>query len=279
MTSLPYKELTARNSGYISSATQEKMRTTRLLIAGCGIGSSLAICAARAGFENFILIDGDTISQTNLNRQFYNVEDIGAKKVDALKNHILKINPDARVETIPENLSSDNIAGIMSRSDLIFDTIDFLDLPSILMLHGAAKMGKKPIFTALSVGFGGLVWFFPPGTPYDLPTILSQDMPSPGVDNQSAEATYADVFGQFIKRLVPYMDADVVMNIQEVLSKMKDRQPCPASQTAVGSFGLAAMASSMIIQFLAGQEIVSSPSLVLHSFVQHKTQIINILDC
>ena len=42
-----YEDLVARNSGYISEDTQAKIRQTRLLIAGCGIGSSLAVCAAR----------------------------------------------------------------------------------------------------------------------------------------------------------------------------------------------------------------------------------------
>lgn len=47
-----YDTFTTRNNGYVSSETQAKIRSTRLLIAGCGLGASTAICAARMGFPS-----------------------------------------------------------------------------------------------------------------------------------------------------------------------------------------------------------------------------------
>jgi molybdopterin-synthase adenylyltransferase len=66
-----YDTFVTRNSGYIDHATQAKIRSSRLLFAGCGLGSSTVICAARSGFQHFVLIDGDTIDAHNLNRQFF----------------------------------------------------------------------------------------------------------------------------------------------------------------------------------------------------------------
>ena len=83
-----YDSLVSRNSGYVSAQIQAKIRSCKLLIAGCGIGSSPAICAARMGFETFTLVDGDTVDNHNLNRQFYDFADIGRLKVDALKDQI-----------------------------------------------------------------------------------------------------------------------------------------------------------------------------------------------
>ena len=81
-----YDSFVTRNCGYISEEAQNRIRACKLLIAGCGIGSSPAICAARMGFEEFTLVDGDTVDIHNLNRQFYEFSDIGRRKVDALKN-------------------------------------------------------------------------------------------------------------------------------------------------------------------------------------------------
>ena len=69
-----------------------------VVIIGCGaIGSSVALMLARMGVENFTLYDMDTVSEHNLANQNYNVTDIGEEKTVATMNHILAINPDAKV--------------------------------------------------------------------------------------------------------------------------------------------------------------------------------------
>ena len=73
----PYAELTQRNVGYVSDDLQARIRATRVLIAGCGIGSSFAEAAVRLGFEHITLVDGDTVAATNLNRQTFTAEDVG----------------------------------------------------------------------------------------------------------------------------------------------------------------------------------------------------------
>jgi len=280
-----YAAHVSRNTGYVSDDVQEKVRNTRLLIAGCGIGSSVAVCAARMGFQHFVLVDGDTVSAHNLNRQFYNFADIGRTKVEALSDAILAINPSATVERHIEYLTAENTAEIVDRSDIIFDTVDFLDLAAIEGLHSAARQQGKPIFTALSVGFGALVWYFPADTQATLPSILAQHSPQiegggPDVggspDAAQAASAYATVFSDFITRLVPYLDQEVVQQISHVLTQMRDNKPCPASQVAVGSFAIAAMAMTMILNVLAGQPVPASPKLVVHSFRANRTQVVDL---
>jgi molybdopterin/thiamine biosynthesis adenylyltransferase len=60
-TKFDYDTFVLRNSGYITGDTQEKIRNTRLLIAGAGLGAATAIAATRMGFSNFVLVDGDTV--------------------------------------------------------------------------------------------------------------------------------------------------------------------------------------------------------------------------
>ncbi len=269
-----YETSVTRNSGYITAETQAKIRKTRLLIAGCGIGSSPAVCAARMGFENFVLVDGDVVDAHNLNRQFYDFADIGKPKVAALKDKILRINPQAKVEAIEAYLDADNTQEIVGKADIVFDTVDFLDLPAILRLHDSAKKHKAHIFTALSVGFGALVWYFPAESSLTLTDILAPDIA--GVSAGGAVPSYADVFASFIERLAPHLDAEVVEQVSKVLTMMKDGKPCPASQVAVGSFAIGAMAMSMMHDLLAGNPIPSAPKLVLHSFRSYQTQIVDV---
>lgn len=265
-----YTVLTERNAAYIPASTQAKIRNCKLLIAGCGIGSGVAICAARTGFENFILADGDVIGQSNLNRQFFDFSDIGRLKVDALKDHILRINPEAQVEAVPFHLDAANTAGLVERSDLVFDTIDFLALPAIHRLHRAARQHRKPILTAFNVGFGAFLWYFPP------------DGTSPPIDNflklsgvvESDYLTYAESFGMLFAQARDNLDAEVVAHVSEVIGKMRDGTPCPASQVASGVFAVAAMAVSNICSIFDGLPVPSSPKATVHSFRSNRTRIV-----
>ena len=269
-----YDDLVARNSGYISAETQARIRRTRLLIAGCGIGSGPAVCAARMGFENFVLVDGDVVDVHNLNRQFYDFADVGRPKVQALAEKILRINPDANVETIAAYLGEDNTDAIVARSDLVFDTVDFLDLPAILGLHGSARRHRLPIFTALSVGFGALVWYFPPDASLSLADIIAPDLASAS-QASAAPPVYADVFASFVQRIAPHLDRQVVEQVGRVLALMKEGKPCPAPQVAAGSFAVGAMATSMIHDVLTGNPVPAAPKLVVHSFKSHVSTIVD----
>lgn len=270
-----YSQLVLRNAGYIAADTQERIRTRRLIIAGCGIGSSLAICATRLGFERFLLVDGDTVDAHNLNRQFFDFADVGKPKVQALREHILRINPEADVEVLQANLDATNTDAAIARGDIVFDTVDFLDLGAILRLHASARQQHKPVFTALSVGFGALVWYFPAESPVGLADLLASDLQT--VDGQVPDGrTYAEVFAAFVQRIAPVLDPDVVEQIARVLSLLKEGRPCPAPQVAVGSFAVAAMATAMIQDMLAGRDVPAAPSFVVHSFRRHLSQVVDV---
>lgn len=268
-----YDTFVTRNTGYVASDTQEKIRTSRLLIAGCGLGASTAIAAARMGFCSFVLIDGDTVDAHNLNRQFYDFDDIGTPKVQALKKQILRINPQARVEAVHANLDQHNVLDLVEQADIVFDTIDFLDLEAILALHTTAQARARPVFTALSIGFGAGVLYFPPNSPASLAAIIAHDVQSA---QGEGDASYAAVFGKIMARIGAHLDPQVVEQVGKALTIMEDGRPCPASQIAVGSFTVAALAVSMMHDMLAGMDVPASPRMVVHSFRNHATTLIDI---
>ncbi|SHH41276.1 ThiF family adenylyltransferase [Massilia sp. CF038] len=268
-----YDTFVTRNTGYVDATTQSKIRETRLLIAGCGLGASTAIAATRMGFQHFVLIDGDTVDAHNLNRQFYDFDDIGTPKVQALKKHILRINPQAQVEAVQANLDQTNAVALVTQVDIIFDTIDFLDLEAILALHTTAQAQGKGVFTALSIGFGAGVLYFPADSKASLAQIIQNDI---ALASSEGDASYAAVFGKIMGRIGAHLDRQVVEQVAKALTIMEDGRPCPASQISVGSFTVAALAVSMMHDLLAGMPVPASPQMVAHSFRNHVTKLIDI---
>ncbi len=273
MPNFDYEEFVKRNNGYIASNVQDKIRNARVLFAGCGLGSGPVICAARTGFQHFVLIDGDTVDAHNLNRQFFDFEDVGMPKVEALKKHILRINPEATVEAHVAMLDKDNAAQLVDSVDMIFDTIDFVDLEAVLALHGNAAAQAKPIFTALNIGFGAGVLYFPPGSGKSLPEILQKDVEAAAAEGN---LNYTAVFGRVMGRIGAHLDRQVMEEVAKALTIMEDGTACPASQIAVGSFSVAALAMAMMHDMLAGLEVPASPNMVIHSFRNHITKLVNI---
>lgn len=273
MTDFDYTEFTKRNIGYVTQETQDKIATTKVLFAGCGLGSGTVICAARAGFQNFILVDGDVVNAHNLNRQFFDNADIGSPKVHALKKQILRINPCANVETHVTMLGNDNAEALVSRADVIFDTIDFIDLNGVLALHGNAKAQRKPIFTAIGIGFGAGVLYFPANSSKSLVELLENDIKEAAADNN---LNYIAVFAKVVERIGANLDNQVREQVSKTLTLMEDGTPCPASQISVGSFTAGALAISMMHDMLIGLQIPTAPEMVVHSFRNHQTKLINI---
>ena len=86
-----------RNRIYISAGQQERIRSYRVFIGGAGIGSLVAECALRLGFERITVVDMDSVEESNLNRQNYTYMDIGLSKTEAIGDRLRAINPDADI--------------------------------------------------------------------------------------------------------------------------------------------------------------------------------------
>lgn len=247
-----------RNIGYVNPEVQEKIRQTSLVIAGCGIGSTLAETAVRLGFRKFILADGDVVDAHNLNRQDYSFADVGLPKVTGLANRIRAINPEAEVQEVNELLTADNVAGVIGAGDIVFDTVDFLDISAIVAVHDCARELEKPIVTAMSIGWGAGCVYFPPGISWTFRRLFG--LPESGsVDN----ASYVERFSHAIGRLATVLEPEVVKVVGQALTIMEDGRPCPASQVSPGASAVGAMAATLIVRVLAGQPVTVAPKMTI----------------
>lgn len=103
----------------------EVLETKKVGIAGCGgLGSNCAIALTRVGIGNLVIADYDFVDRSNLNRQYFFLQQIGKKKVDALKENILAINPNCNVECFDIQLQIPDIIKIFKDCDIIVEAFD-----------------------------------------------------------------------------------------------------------------------------------------------------------
>ncbi len=139
---------------YFTKEQLDKIQKTRIVIMGCGgLGSNGAISLTRIGFKNFILIDYDKVEISNLNRQAYFLHQIGMPKVKALKENLLKINPDCNIAEYEEKITPENIEMFMNKGDIIMEAVDSAQTKT-LILNTAIKLNKKIVSASGVCGYG-----------------------------------------------------------------------------------------------------------------------------
>lgn len=107
----------------------DRLKSSTVGIAGCGgLGSNCAVALARVGVGHLILADFDVVEQSNLNRQYYFLDQVGQLKVLALKNNILRINPHIRTDTFPERLTPDRIVVIFGQCNVLVEAFDLKEM-------------------------------------------------------------------------------------------------------------------------------------------------------
>ena len=152
-----------KNVLYITPEQQAKIKHCKILFAGVGLGSVVAEAALRLGFEQFVLIDGDTVELSNLNRQNYHMTDIGQPKVEALKQHLHRINPAAKIQT--HNLFLDSptsIAEHISDCDIAINAIDFDDNQTPFLFDQICQQQNIPVVHPLNFGWAGAAYVVTP---------------------------------------------------------------------------------------------------------------------
>ena len=123
-----------------------------ILVAGLGgVGGTALEALMRSGFDTFLLIDFDTVDETNLNRQIlYTRADFGKKKTEVAKQRILAINPNAKVEILDEKVETGSLAKLTQKIDFVVDAIDYI--PGKLELIQFALNKDIPFISSLGMG-------------------------------------------------------------------------------------------------------------------------------
>lgn len=115
-----------KNKSTISELDQEILQNSHVLVCGCGgLGGHIAHSLVRLGIGELTLIDSDVFEESNLNRQcFSNMNNLGYKKVDILKEELLKINPDCCIHTFTDVLDYRNLKLSLKNIHVIVDALD-----------------------------------------------------------------------------------------------------------------------------------------------------------
>lgn len=128
-----------------------KLSNSRIIVFGVGgVGGFVVEGLARSGVRYIDVVDNDTVSITNINRQLIALTStIGKPKVEVIKDRILDINPSCVVNTYNQYYDKDNMIDI-SNYDYVIDCID--TVTSKLLLISEAKRLNVNIISSMGTG-------------------------------------------------------------------------------------------------------------------------------
>lgn len=141
----------------IGEEGQRKLASASVLVVGAGgLGGPLLWALAGAGVGRLTVVDGDTVSLSNLNRQFlFEQADLGRPKAERAARRLSAFNPEITVEGIPLRLEEQNAAELLAGCRLAVAAVD--DLPARLALNAACARRNIPLVNGGVEGWYGSV--------------------------------------------------------------------------------------------------------------------------
>ncbi len=138
-----------RNKISLVPSTLTNIEKAHVVLVGLGgVGSIIASGLVRLGVNYITLIDKDVVDVSNMNRQLLYVrEDIGSKKAEVCKKHLLDLDPYSHIDAICDFYKDEYIP---TDSDFIFDCID--DVPSKAKLIAFARKNNIHVISATGSG-------------------------------------------------------------------------------------------------------------------------------
>jgi len=199
-----YEEAFSRHRGLISETEQERLRESRVAIAGMGgVGGIDLVTLARLGIGRFTIADPDIFETANTNRQFGAASStMGRSKAEVMAEIVLDINPQADIRVFTDPVGPENVDEFLQDADLLIDAIEFFEIDARRLLFRRARSRAIHAITAGPVGFSA-VWiiFDPAGMSFEDYFDLSDNM-SPlekvvafgvGVAPKATQRSYMDL--------------------------------------------------------------------------------------
>ena len=184
MAELSYQEELRYNRQIILKAVdfdgQEKLKDSKMLIVGLGgLGCAAAQYLTAAGVGHLTLLDFDTVSLSNLQRQVLHCDArLEMPKVESAKIALLQLNPHVKIDTINAKLDEEKLAEILPHFDIILDCTDNVEIRN--QLDRRCEKAKVPLISGAAIRMEGQVSVFTyePGTPSyrDLSRLFGQNL-------------------------------------------------------------------------------------------------------
>lgn len=196
---------------------QAKLKKSKVLIVGCGgLGSPVALYLTAAGVGNIGLIDADTVSKSNLQRQIlFNENEVGEKKVSVAADKLKSLNNHVNFELYDHPLNSDNALAIFQKYDLIIDGSD--NFPTRYLVNDACILTGKSFVSGAIYRFEGQIAVFN----YNNGPTYRDLFPEPPAPEMAPNCSTAGVLGMMagvIGSLQALEAIKVLTGIGEVLS-------------------------------------------------------------
>lgn len=175
-----YEKAFSRNIGILTLEEQQKLKNTRVAIAGLGgVGGIYMLSLTRIGIGKFNVADFDDFSVENVNRQAgADTTSFGHPKVATMERKAKEINPYISVKVFPNGVTEENVDDFLKDVDIVLDGIDFFTVDARLILYRAAREKGIYVIASAPVGFGStLLVFDPKGMTFEKYFDISTDMP------------------------------------------------------------------------------------------------------
>lgn len=192
---------------------QAKLAAAKVLVVGAGgLAAPVLPLLAGAGIGKITIIDGDTVSLSNLHRQTLFAEaDCGQPKAQIAAQRLTVLNSDITVRTITEPLTPANAPALVASANLILDCADSYAVS--YLLSDLCLATHKPLISASVLGLGGYVGGFCGSAP-SLRALF------PDAPNSGASCATAGVLG-------PVVGMIGAMQAQMALNTLLDLTPSP----------------------------------------------------
>lgn len=139
---------------YLTPEERAALESARVGIAGAGgLGSNCAMHLVRAGVKHLTVVDFDVVNESNLNRQFFFRDQLGQKKVVALKDNLLRIEPDADIRIADVRLDAESTKELFSDCAIVVEAFDTVAAKAMI-LAALASSGKKLVTASGLAGWG-----------------------------------------------------------------------------------------------------------------------------
>ena len=139
---------------YLTPGERTLLESVRIGIAGAGgLGSNCAMHLVRSGVKHITIADFDVVNESNLNRQFFFHDQIGQKKVDAIKANLLRIEPDADIRAVDIRLDASSAREIFADCGIVVEAFDAVDA-KVMLVSALASSGKKLVTASGLAGWG-----------------------------------------------------------------------------------------------------------------------------
>jgi len=142
---------------------QQKLKNSTALVTRVGgLGGPLAQSLAAAGLGKLILAHGGDTKASDLNRQILQTHDqLGKPRIESCRSRLLELNPRIKIETCGENVTEENVRGLVSEADLIFDCAPLFE--ERLLLNRECVRQQKPLVDAAMFEMEGQLTTIIPG--------------------------------------------------------------------------------------------------------------------